>query len=74
MKTNLRFAPAKFLALASAALLGASAHAANGITDAITAVDLTAVTTALTAVAAVIVAVALIFKGPAIAKRIIRGV
>lgn len=62
-------------ALLTAASVGAlnSAHA-DGITAALTAVDLSGVATAVGAVALVIVAIALVFKGPDIAKRVIRKV
>lgn len=64
------------LALLSAAALGMAnqAFAVDGITSALAAVDLSGVATAVGAIALVIVAVALIFKGPDIAKRVIRKV
>lgn len=64
------------LAAMSAMTLGAmsQARAADGITAALGAVDLSGVATAVGAVALVIVAIALVFKGPDIAKRVIRKV
>lgn len=64
------------LAGMSALTLGAMSHAqaADGITAALSAVDLSGVATAVGAVALVIVAIALVFKGPDIAKRVIRKV
>lgn len=57
------------------ALVASQAHAAgDGITAALGAVDLSGVATAVGAVALVIVAIALVFKGPDIAKRVIRKV
>ena len=52
----------------------APAFAADGITAALTAVDLTGVATAVGAIALIIVAIALVFKGPDIAKRVIKKV
>lgn len=46
----------------------------NGITTMLTAVDLSTVATAVTAIALIVVAIALVFKGPDIAKRVIRKV
>ena len=67
---------AKGSALALAGLASVQAHAAggDGITAALDAVDLSGVATAVGAVALVIVAIALVFKGPDIAKRVIRKV
>ena len=56
------------------ALAVAPAFAADGITAALTAVDLTGVATAVGAIALIIVAIALVFKGPDIAKRVIKKV
>lgn len=50
------------------------AMAADGITAAISAVDLSGVATAIGALALVVVAIALVFKGPDIAKRVIKKV
>lgn len=63
-------------ALVGAAIGGMANHvfAADGITAALAAVDLSGVATAVGAVALVIVAIALVFKGPDIAKRVIRKV
>lgn len=58
----------------SAMALTSRAFAVDGITSALAAVDLSGVATAVGAIALVIVAVALIFKGPDIAKRVIRKV
>lgn len=56
-------------------VVGSAAHATgNPITDALTAVDLSTVATAVAAIALIIVAVALTFKGPDVAKRVIRKV
>lgn len=64
------------LSLLTAAALGMAnqAFAVDGITTALTAVDLSGVATAVGAVALIIVAIALVFKGPDIAKRVIRKV
>lgn len=64
------------LALFSGAAMGMAnqAFAVDGITTALAAVDLSGVATAVGAVALVIVAIALVFKGPDIAKRVIRKV
>lgn len=59
---------------AAAGSLASPAFAVDGITTALTAVDLSGVATAVGAVALVIVAIALVFKGPDIAKRVIRKV
>ena len=64
------------LAVIAAAIGGMTnqVFAADGITSALAAVDLSGVATAVGAVALVIVAIALVFKGPDIAKRVIRKV
>lgn len=64
------------LALVSgvAAGMAAPAFAVDGITTALTAVDLSGVATAVGAIALIVVAIALVFKGPDIAKRVIRKV
>lgn len=64
------------VSLLSAAALGMAnqAFAVDGITSALAAVDLSGVATAVGAVALVIVAIALVFKGPDIAKRVIKKV
>ena len=66
----------KALALAAAApfLLVNSAHAAGPIDDMLGAIDLSSIATKIGALGLVIVAIALVFKGPAIAKRIISKV
>lgn len=61
-------------AATAAALVSPGAFAADGITAAIAAVDLSGVATAIGALALVVVAIALVFKGPDIAKRVIRKV
>lgn len=55
------------------AFVGSHAFAADGITSALAAVDLSGVSALVGAAALIIVGVALVFKGPAIAKRVIRG-
>ena len=65
------------LAVVGAVTAGAMSQAyavGDGITAALTAVDLSGVATAVGAVALIIVAIALVFKGPDIAKRVIRKV
>lgn len=55
--------------------LASGAHAAGGgISDVLDAVDLSTISTKVGALALVIVAIALVFKGPDLAKRIIRKV
>lgn len=51
-----------------------NAFAVDGITTAIAAVDLSGVATAVGALALIVVAIALVFKGPDIAKRVIKKV
>ena len=53
---------------------GAARAADNGITTMLAAVDLAGVSTAVGAICLVVVGIALIFKGPDIAKRVIRKV
>ena len=69
---------ASLLALPLAAFTMAAAHAqtapSGGITAALDAVDLSTVGTVVGAAALVIVAIALVFKGPDLAKRVIRKV
>lgn len=64
------------VSLISAATLAvaSNAFAVDGITSALAAVDLSGVATAVGAIALVVVAIALVFKGPDIAKRVIRKV
>lgn len=62
------------LPLALFASVQAHAQSTDGITAALAAVDLSGVATAVGAVALIIVAIALVFKGPDIAKRVIRKV
>ena len=63
------------LAAASTASVGAFAQAAaNPIVTLIQGVDLSTVAAAVMAVAVIIVAIALTFKGPDVAKRVIRKV
>ena len=67
----------KALAVAGVATLGASsafAQATNPITTMLDAVDIGGVATAVAAVGLLIVGVALTFKGPDVAKRVIRKV
>lgn len=52
----------------------AHAQAVGGIEAAVDAVDLSGLATKVGAAALLIVGIALVFKGPAIAKRIIRSV
>lgn len=61
-------------AVAGLGLVSVSAFAVDGITTALTAVDLSGVATAVGAIALIVVAIALVFKGPDIAKRVIRKV
>lgn len=72
MNKFLRFsfvsAPLAFLATRASATTG------DGISAALGAVDLTGVVTLVGAAALVVVAIALVFKGPDIAKRVIRKV
>ena len=72
----MKFVPKYFggFALLSASLLATQAQAADGISNALASVDLSGVATAVGAIALVVVAIALVFKGPAIAKRVIRQV
>jgi uncharacterized membrane protein len=62
------------LLAALAAAVASPAMAADGITAALSAVDLSGIATAIGALALVIIAIALVFKGPDIAKRVIRKV
>ena len=61
-------------ALAVSASSFAQATGGDGITAALDAVDLSGVATIVGAAALVIVAIALVFKGPDLAKRVIRKV
>lgn len=75
MKKNL-FAK---LALLSAATVGFAGQvyaqaASSGIASAMDAVDLSGIATKVSAVGVLIIAIALVFKGPALAKRIISKV
>lgn len=64
------------LSLLGAAIVGMTnqAFAVDGITSALSAVDLSGVAVAVGAAALVIIAIALVFKGPDVAKRVIRKV
>lgn len=62
------------VAAAGLASVNAFAVGGDGITAALDAVDLSGVATAVGAIALVVVAIALVFKGPDIAKRVIRKV
>lgn len=66
----------KALAVAAVATMGASSAFAqtNPITTMLESVDLAGVAAAVAAVGLIIVAVALTFKGPDVAKRVIRKV
>lgn len=63
----------KVLALATLATFSVASHA-EGIDDIFDAVDLAGISTKVGALALVIVGIALVFKGPDLAKRIIRKV
>lgn len=67
---------AKVAAVLVLALAGVSAHAqaATGIDAMLDAVDLSGIATKVGAAGLVIVGIALVFKGPALAKRIISKV
>ena len=69
---------AKALAVAGVATLGASSAfaqaAGNPITTMLDSVDIGGVATAVAAIGLLIVGVALTFKGPDVAKRVIRKV
>lgn len=66
---------AKFGAATVAALVAVQAHAqSTGIDAVLDAVDLSGIATKVSAAALVIVGIALVFKGPALAKRIINRV
>lgn len=62
------------LAAATTASVGAFAQATNPIVTLIQGVDLSTVAAAVLAVAVIVVAIALTFKGPDVAKRVIRKV
>ena len=62
------------LAAATTASVGAFAQATNPIVTLINGVDLSTVAAAVLAVAVIVVAIALTFKGPDVAKRVIRKV
>ena len=62
------------LAAATTASVGAFAQATNPIVTLIEGVDLSTVAAAVMAVAVIVVAIALTFKGPDVAKRVIRKV
>lgn len=65
---------ARIAGVTAAGFAASNAFAVDGITTALAAVDLSGVAIAVGAAALVIVAVALVFKGPDIAKRVIRKV
>ena len=68
---------AKITVASTALFCAAMSHAAgeaSGITAALDAVDLSGVATKVGAAALLIVGIALVFKGPDIAKRIVRKV
>jgi hypothetical protein len=58
---------------ATLAVAASSSHAA-GIDEFLDAVDLSGVSTKVTAVCLLVVSIALVFKGPDLAKRVIRKV
>ena len=62
------------LVAASTASVGAFAQATSPIVTLIEGVDLSTVAAAVMAVAVIVVAIALTFKGPDVAKRVIRKV
>ena len=62
------------LAAATTASVGAFAQATNPIVTLIEGVDLSTVAASVLAVAVIVVAIALTFKGPDVAKRVIRKV
>lgn len=62
------------LAAATTASVGAFAQATNPIETLINGVDLSTVAAAVLAVSVIVVAIALTFKGPDVAKRVIRKV
>lgn len=62
------------VALASAASMAQAQAVSNPIVTLIESVDLSTVATAVAAVALLIVGIALTFKGPDVAKRVIRKV
>lgn len=72
----MKFVPKYFggVTLLAVSFAASTAHAADGISNALAAVDLSGVATAVGAIALIVVAIALVFKGPAIAKRVIRQV
>ncbi len=68
---------AKVVAATSLALVGTAAMAADGDNPIIVLIDsigLTGVTAAIAALCLVVVAIALTFKGPDVAKRVIRKI
>lgn len=69
-----KFARFSLPAAALLAMVATRASAADGISAALGSVDLSGVTTLVGAAALVIVAIALVFKGPDIAKRVIKKV
>lgn len=62
------------IAVASSGLMFAALSHADGITDSLDAVDLSGIATKVGAAGLAIIAVALVFKGPDLAKRVIRKV
>lgn len=73
MKNSLRNLSTRIAVAAMVAMSSVAANAA-GIDDVFDAVDLAGIATKVGALALVIVAIALVFKGPDLAKRIIRKV
>ncbi len=60
--------------LVASSAIASAQSASDGISSALDAVDLSGVATKVGAAALIVVAVALVFKGPDIAKRVIRKV
>lgn len=60
--------------LVASSAIASAQTATDGISSALDAVDLSGVATKVGAAALIVVAVALVFKGPDIAKRVIRKV
>lgn len=76
MLKNLQTRAARTLALVSVALMSVAAHAqaVDPITTMLDSIDLTGITVKVIAAGIVIVGIALAFKGPDVAKRVVRKV
>lgn len=70
---SVRRLPAKIAAVPILALVAVQAHA-TGIDTVLDAVDLSGIETKVTAACLIIVGIALVFKGPTLAKRVISRV